>query len=66
MQLHIGRSITNFFRAEHDPLSSAVLVAEEYERKNGVSTVSGSPGFGLSLNQQAVVSDGKVRFDLKK
>ena len=64
MQLQIGRSITNFYRAEHDPLSSAVLVAEGYERQNGVSTIPESPGFGLSLNKQAFARDAKVRFDL--
>ena len=28
MQLHVGRAITNLYRAEHDPLSNTVLIAD--------------------------------------
>jgi L-alanine-DL-glutamate epimerase-like enolase superfamily enzyme len=66
LQLHVGRSITNFYRAEHDPLSSAVLVAEGYKRKDGASSVPDCPSFGLSLNEQAFAREVKIRFDLKK
>lgn len=60
MQLHVGRAIPNFYRAEHDPLSSPALVAEGYERKDGVSSVPEAPGFGLALG------DGvEVRFDVR-
>lgn len=65
MQLHVGRAIPNFYRAEHDPLSTPVLVAEGYERKNGESTVSDRPGFGLSLDEQAFASAARIRFDAK-
>src|SRR5262245_21527330 len=65
MQLHVGRAITNFYRAEHDPLSTRVLELEGYERKDGTSTVSDAPGFGLSINAKAFAEDAKVRFDLK-
>jgi L-alanine-DL-glutamate epimerase-like enolase superfamily enzyme len=64
MQLHVGRAIDNFYRAEHDPLSTPVLVAEGYSRKDGVSTVPANPGFGLSINDKAFAAEAKVRFDL--
>jgi D-galactarolactone cycloisomerase len=66
MQLHVGRAITNFYRAEHDPLSTKVLEWEGYERKEGASTVSDAPGFGLSINAKAFGEDAKVRFDLRE
>ena len=65
MQLHVGRAIPNFYLAEHDPLSNRVLVAEGYERRDGKSTVSAAPGFGLAIDERAFASDVQVRFDLK-
>jgi L-alanine-DL-glutamate epimerase-like enolase superfamily enzyme len=65
MQLHVGRAIENFYRAEHDPLSTSVLVAERYTRKDGATTVPAVPGFGLSINDKAFATDAKVRFDLQ-
>ena len=65
MQLHVGRAVTNFYRAEHDPLSTDVLVAEGYDRKDGTSSVPDAPGFGLSIDEKKFASDVKVRFDLK-
>jgi L-alanine-DL-glutamate epimerase-like enolase superfamily enzyme len=64
-QLHVGRAITNFYRAEHDPLSNRVLVADGYERKEGLATVPKSPGFGLAIDDKAFASDAKVRFDVR-
>jgi L-alanine-DL-glutamate epimerase-like enolase superfamily enzyme len=66
MQLHVGRAVTNFYRAEHDPLTSGVLVAEGYERKDGKTTVPDAPGFGLSLDEKAFAAEAKVRFDVGK
>jgi L-alanine-DL-glutamate epimerase-like enolase superfamily enzyme len=65
MQLHVGRAVTNLYRAEHDPLSTEVLIAEGYERKDGTSSVPTAPGFGLSIDEKKFASDVKVRFDLK-
>jgi len=65
MQLHVGRAVSNFYRAEHDPLSSDVLVAEGYDRKDGTSSVPVAPGFGLSIEEKKFASEVKVRFDLK-
>lgn len=65
MQLHVGRAVSNFYRAEHDPLSTEVLVAEGYERKDGTSSVPVAAGFGLSIDEKKFSSDVKVRFDLK-
>jgi L-alanine-DL-glutamate epimerase-like enolase superfamily enzyme len=64
MQLHVGRAIDNFYRSEHDPLSTPVLVAEGYSRKDGETTVPGAAGFGLSINEKAFAAEAKVRFDL--
>jgi len=66
MQLHVGRAITNFYRAEHDPLSSRVLIADGYERKEGMTTVPDSHGFGLRLDDKAFADEAKVRFDLRR
>lgn len=65
MQLHVGRAITNLYRAEHDPLSNNVLVFDGYDRKEGITTVPTTPGFGFKLNEQAFASDAKVRFDVR-
>jgi L-alanine-DL-glutamate epimerase-like enolase superfamily enzyme len=65
MQLHVGRAVSNFYRAEHDPLSTDVLVAEGYDRKDGASSVPDAAGFGLSINEKKFAGDVKVRFDLK-
>jgi L-alanine-DL-glutamate epimerase-like enolase superfamily enzyme len=65
MQLHVGRAVSNFDRAEHDPLATDVLVAEGYERKDGSSSVPAAPGFGLSIAEGKFAGGVKVRFDLK-
>lgn len=64
MQLHVGRAIKNFYRAEHDPLSTDVLTSEGYGRKNGQATVSDSPGFGLEINGKKFRGVVRVRFDV--
>jgi len=64
MQLHVGRAITNFYRAEHDPLSSAVLIAEGFERSEGTSTVPAAAGFGLAIDEKAFASEAQVKFEL--
>ena len=63
-QLHVARAIGNFFRAEHDPLSSDALIAEGYNISDGACTVSSAPGFGLALDPRHFARF-KVRFDLK-
>lgn len=64
MQLHVGRAIDNFYRAEHDPLSTPVLIAEGYDRKDGETTVPETAGFGLSIDEKAFSAEAKIRFDL--
>jgi L-alanine-DL-glutamate epimerase-like enolase superfamily enzyme len=66
MQLHVGRAITNFYRAEHDPLATDVLVAEGYAIKDGLATVPDAPGFGLSLVDAKFADGVKLRFDTGK
>jgi len=65
MQLHIGRAITNFYRAENDPLDNDVLIADGYTIKDGIATVPDKPGFGLTINEEKFASDVKVLFDEK-
>ncbi len=65
MQLHVGRAIENFYRAEHDPLSSDVLVADGYRIAEGYATVPDTPGMGLALNEQRFANEVKVHFDLR-
>jgi L-alanine-DL-glutamate epimerase-like enolase superfamily enzyme len=64
MQLHVGRAIRNFYRAEHDPLSSDLLIAEGYRIENGTCTVPDAPGFGLKVHQQKLRQQ-KMTFDLR-
>lgn len=63
-QLHVGRAIPNFYRAEHDPLSNQMLIAEGYSRKAGLATLPDSPGFGLLIDEKAFARDVKIRFDV--
>ena len=64
MQLHVGRAITNFYRAEHDPLSNEVLIADGYEIRNGSASVPDAPGFGLKINEEKFVTKARINFDL--
>jgi L-alanine-DL-glutamate epimerase-like enolase superfamily enzyme len=65
MQLHIGRAIPNFYRAEHDPVTTDVILTDGYARKEGRATVPAAPGFGLTIDEVKFASNVKVRFDLK-
>ena len=64
MQLHIGRAIDNLYRAEHDPLSTPVLIAEGYTRKDGATAVPNASGFGLSVNETAFAAEAKKRLGI--
>jgi L-alanine-DL-glutamate epimerase-like enolase superfamily enzyme len=64
MQLHVGRAIPNLYRAEHDPLTNDVLIAEGYGIEDGAATVPEVPGAGLSLNQEAFKAKAKIRFEV--
>lgn len=65
MELHVGRAVSNFYRAEHDPLVSDVIVAEGYQIKDGMVSVPDSAGFGLSIDEAAFDREAEVRFDVK-
>jgi L-alanine-DL-glutamate epimerase-like enolase superfamily enzyme len=65
MQLHVGRAINNFYRAEHDPLSNEVLIADGYEIRDGHASVPDSPGFGLRIDEDAFATAVRVNFELK-
>ena len=64
MQLHVARAITNFYRAEHDPLSTDLLIAEGYKIAGGTCSVPDAPGFGLKVDEEKF-RDAKINFDLK-
>jgi L-alanine-DL-glutamate epimerase-like enolase superfamily enzyme len=59
MQLHVGRAVANFYRAEHDPLTTEVLVADGVRIEEGAATVSDVPGCGLVINERAFANDAK-------
>jgi L-alanine-DL-glutamate epimerase-like enolase superfamily enzyme len=65
MQLHVGRAITNLYRAENDPLASDVLIADGYAIRDGLATVPDAPGMGLKIAEDKFASGVKVNFDLK-
>ncbi|MHC4594188.1 MAG: enolase C-terminal domain-like protein [Planctomycetota bacterium] len=65
MQLHVGRAITNFYRAEHDPLSNPVLIDDGYEIRDGYSSVPDAPGFGLKLDEDKFAATVRINFDLR-
>ena len=65
LQLHVGRAVENFFRAEHDPLTTDVLTAEGYSIKDGQATVPEAPGFGLAIREDKFAAEVKVKFDVK-
>ena len=46
MELHVGRAVSNFYRAEHDPLVSDVIVADGYQIKEGMVSVPIRPALG--------------------
>jgi L-alanine-DL-glutamate epimerase-like enolase superfamily enzyme len=60
----VGLALPNFYRAEHDPLSSDVLIAEGYDIADGVCRVPDAPGFGLAIDEQKF-QNVTVNFDLK-
>ena len=64
MQLHVGRAITNFYRAEHDPLSNEILVAESYDIDNGTATLPQEPGAGILIDESKFASHATIRFDV--
>jgi L-alanine-DL-glutamate epimerase-like enolase superfamily enzyme len=65
MQLHVGRAITNFYRAEHDPLSNEVLIADGYKIRNGSASVPDAPGFGLKIDEDKFATKARIKFDLR-
>ena len=65
MQLHVGRAITNFYRAEHDPLSNEVLIANGYKIRNGSASVPDTPGFGLKINEEKFATKARINFDIR-
>ena len=65
MELHVGRAVSNFYRAEHDPLTTDVLVADGYRLQEGLASVPDAPGFGISIDEAAFGREAEIRFDVK-
>jgi L-alanine-DL-glutamate epimerase-like enolase superfamily enzyme len=65
MQLHVASAIDNFYRAEHDPLSTDVLVGDGYTIRDSSADVPERPGFGLEINQQRFADSIRPDFDLR-
>jgi L-alanine-DL-glutamate epimerase-like enolase superfamily enzyme len=63
--LHVGRAITNYSRAENDPLDSDLLIADGYAIKDGSASVPDAPGFGLKLDESKFAAAIKPKLDLK-
>ena len=64
LQLHVGRAATNFYRAEHDPLTSEILIAEGYKIDGGRCSIPDAPGFGLAVREEPF-RRAKINFDLR-
>ncbi len=65
LQLHVGRAIDNFFRAEQDPMSCRAVATEGFDIREGAVRVPDAPGLGLKLNDDALRDAACVHFDLK-
>jgi L-alanine-DL-glutamate epimerase-like enolase superfamily enzyme len=64
MQFHIGKTISNFYRAEHDPCFSEVVLTSDYEIKEGLVSIPNAPGFGLKIDETKFAKL-PIKFDLK-
>lgn len=62
-QLHMGRGIDNFYRAEHDPLTNSILVPDGFAIREGVATLPDRPGLGLVLDDKQLQAHAAIRFD---
>lgn len=65
MQLHVGRAVKNFYRAEHDPLSNPALLAEGFRIEDGAADVPDRPGCGLELDEKRLPDHARLLFDFK-
>ncbi len=65
LQLHVGRGIDNFYRAEQDPMTCPAVAAEGFDIKDGKVRVPETPGLGLKIIDKALPDAACVHFDLK-
>lgn len=64
MQVHVGLSVQNFYRAEMDPLATEVLGYDGYRIEEGRCSVPDAPGFGLTINEDRF-PDVEINFDVR-
>ncbi|MGI9544141.1 MAG: enolase C-terminal domain-like protein [Cyclobacteriaceae bacterium] len=62
-QLHLGKVIENWYMAEQDWLTSEVLIPEGYQVKDGFTTVSEAPGFGLTVVEEKLEAQTEILYD---
>lgn len=65
MQLHVGRAIDNFYRAEQDPMTCPAIIAEGFDITDGKVAMPQAPGLGLRLVDAKLADVACVHFDLK-
>ena len=56
-------------RAEHDPLSNDILIAEGLQNRDGYATIPEVPGFGLKINEKDFAANARAstcRFELRQ
>ncbi len=63
LQVHVGLAVPNFYRGEHDPLSTEVLIAEGYKIEDGACSAPDAPGFGLTIDETKF-DQVTINFDL--
>ena len=54
MQVHVGLVVPNFYRAEHDPLTTDVLIADGYKIDDGGLLGLGRTGLRVGYQREQV------------
>ncbi len=65
MQVQIGRAITNFYRAENDPLRNQIVVTDGYKIENGTAAPPDAPGCGMTVDEAKFGNNVRMSFDLQ-
>jgi L-alanine-DL-glutamate epimerase-like enolase superfamily enzyme len=64
-ELQLAPATPNFYRGEHDPLTSDYLIADGLKIADGHATYPNAPGFGLKIDEAKFAEQAKIRFELK-
>lgn len=63
-QLHLGMVIENWYMAEQDWMTSPILMPDGYSVKDGFTSVTELPGFGLCLMEDKLEEEAEVLLDI--